>query len=206
MSITFLNQLGVIPVLMIALTGLIMLRGPDPEKAVRRLLLYLLGIYVFLLLALFITMRFLTEPYNQPFFQLSNLLAPSVLGITALVLLNWKRVFHTDPKTKIMAVSLGLVSVILFGALWSSQLSPGYLILPGALILVLGWTVGRWRDWLAVALTLFALSIFFGEYPLSTSNETNLLLGIFSKTKRTELISSILLTLGRGPLPTTVYD
>ena len=154
MSVTFLNQLGVIPVLLITLTGLLLLRGQNAERTAPRFLLFLLGMEVLSLLALFITMRVLTEPYNQPFFQLSNLLAPSVLGITALIILNLKRLAHTDRKFKITAILLGLAMVILFGLLWSSQLGVGYLILPGALVLVITWTIGRLRGWLAIVLSM----------------------------------------------------
>ena len=98
MSMTFLNQLSIIPALLIALTGLFMLRGQEAGKTERRLLFYSLGMGVLILLALFITLRFITKPYDQPFFQLSNLLAPSVLGLTALIILNVKALVQTDTR------------------------------------------------------------------------------------------------------------
>jgi hypothetical protein len=56
-----LNQLGVIPALLIILARMTILHGNDKEKTVRRFL-FLMGIGVPLLLVLFITMRFITEP------------------------------------------------------------------------------------------------------------------------------------------------
>jgi len=184
MSMTFLNQLGVIPALLITLTGLVMLRGQNGEKAARRFLLYLLGVGVLLLLVLFITMRFITEPYEQPFFQLSNLLAPSVLGISALIMLDVKELAHTDRKIKITAASLALGMVILFGLLWSSQLGVGYLVLPGALFLALVWALGRRYGRLATALGLLSLvGLFLNNWLMSnpldyTGGSPSVVLGI----------------------------
>jgi hypothetical protein len=91
MTTTLLSQLGIIPALLILLTGVIILRGNDKEKGTRRFLLFLLGTGVLCQLALFIIKRFATEPYNQPFFQATWLLAPSLLGILALILLNGRK-------------------------------------------------------------------------------------------------------------------
>ena len=161
MSMTFLNQLSIIPALLITLTGLLMLRGLEIGKAARRLLLYSLGMGVLILLGLFVTMRFITEPYDQPFFQLSNLLAPSILGLTALIILNVKALAQADTRIRIAAILAGLAVVFLFGLLWSSQLGVGYLILPGALILAIGWALGKRYGWLVIILGLLSLGIFF---------------------------------------------
>ena len=90
MSTTFYDQLGVIPAALIALMSVFILRGQDAEKAVRRFLLFLFSVGILVLSVLFLTMRFITQPYDQPFFQLSRLLAPSILGVMALVVLNIK--------------------------------------------------------------------------------------------------------------------
>lgn len=161
MSMTFLNQLSIIPALLIALTGLFMLRGQEAGKTERRLLFYSLGMGVLILLALFITLRFVTEPYDQPFFQLSNLLAPSLSGLTVLIILNLKALAKTDTRTRIAGTLACLAMVVLFGLLWSSQLGVGYLILPGALILAIGWALGRRYGWLVIILGLFSLGIFY---------------------------------------------
>ncbi len=55
-----LNQLGVIPALLIIQARMTILHGNDKEKTVRRF--FLMGMGVPLLLVLFITMRFITEP------------------------------------------------------------------------------------------------------------------------------------------------
>ena len=73
MSMTFLNQLSVIPALLVIFPALLLLRGQDEERSSSRVLLYLLGMGVLILLALFVTKRFITEPYDQPFFQLASL-------------------------------------------------------------------------------------------------------------------------------------
>ncbi len=161
MSMTSLDQLGVIPALLIILASMTILHGKDKEKTVRRFILFLMGIGVLLLLVLFITMRFITEPYDRPFFQLSSLLAPSVLGVLALITLNVKELAGMNHKARITAVLLGLSMFVLLGLLWNSQLGVEYLILPGVLVLALGWGLGTRYGWLAITLSLLSLGMFF---------------------------------------------
>ena len=158
---TSMNQLGVIPALLIILASMTILHGKDKEKTVRRFILFLMGIGVLLLLVLFITMRFITEPYDRPFFQLSSLLAPSVLGVLALITLNVKELAGMNHKARITAVLLGLSMFVLLGLLWNSQLGVEYLILPGVLVLALGWGLGTRYGWLAITLSLLSLGMFF---------------------------------------------
>lgn len=106
MSMTFFDQLGVIPALLLVLPGLFILNGQDAEKSARRFLLYSLGMAVLTLLALFITQRFITEPYDQPFFQLSKLLVSSIGGLTALILLNVKALAGMNWRGRVMAILL----------------------------------------------------------------------------------------------------
>jgi len=161
MSMTFLNQLSVFPALLIVFPGLLILHSQDTEKSMRRFLMYLLGMGVLILLALFVTMRFITEPYNQPFFQLANLLAPSILGINVLFLLNARALAYMSGKIRITAVAAGMAMLALFGLLWNSQLAVEYLILPGTLILVLGWALGKRFGWLVAILGLLSLAVFY---------------------------------------------
>ena len=114
MSMTFINQLGVLPALLVILPGVFILHGQDLDRTSRRFLLYLLGMGTLLLLALFITMRFITEPYDQPFYQLSNLLAPSLLGIIALSVLNIKAMKSMSGKARMVVVLLYASIAILF--------------------------------------------------------------------------------------------
>ena len=161
MSMTFINQLGVLPALLVILPGVFILHGQDLDRTSRRFLLYLLGMGTLLLLALFITMRFITEPYDQPFYQLSNLLAPSLLGIIALSVLNIKAMKSMSGKARMVVVLLYASIAILFWLMWNSQLAVGYLIVPGALILAIGWALGKRFGWLTMILSLLSLGVFY---------------------------------------------
>ena len=157
MSMTFLNQLGAIPVILITLTCIFILRGEQKVSVTRRFLLFLFGLGVLLQLALFATMRFITEPYNQPFFQLSELLTPSLLGITALILLNLIHMEKMDRKTRIMVGVLGMAMIILFGLLYDFRTGRGVWIVPEALTLIFGWALVWRRDRLMIFLSLLSL-------------------------------------------------
>ena len=63
--------------------------------------------------------------------------------------------------TRIAVVLLGLTMATFYGLFWNSQLSVSYLILPGALILAIGWTLGKRFGWLAIGLSLLSLVVFF---------------------------------------------
>ncbi|HEX9617535.1 MAG TPA: hypothetical protein VGA03_08955, partial [Anaerolineales bacterium] len=159
MSMSFLQQTAILPALLVALAGSLALRGPDKGKAAQRFLLFLLGIAALFLSVLFISMRFVSEPYDWPFFQLSSLLAPSLVGVLALITLNLKHLVGMNRKTRIAAALLGLAMLVLFSLLWNSGLEVQYLILPGALVLVLGWALGSRHRWLAITLSLLSLGI-----------------------------------------------
>jgi hypothetical protein len=159
MSMTYLQQMAVLPALLVAVAGILAFRGECEGEAARRFLLLLLMMGVVFLLALFITMRFITEPYDQPFFQLSRLLAPSLLAVVALILLNMKGVASMSRSARITAVLLALAMLILFGLLWDSRLGLAYLILPGALALAVAWALGQRYLWLAIALSLLSLGV-----------------------------------------------
>jgi hypothetical protein len=161
MSMTFINQLGVIPALLVVLPGMLILHGQENDRSKRRFLLYSLGMGTLLLLALLITKRFITEPYEQPFFQLSNLMAPSIMGMIALSLLNIKAIAGMSGQLKMVVILLFVAMAALFGLLWNSQLGIGYLIVPGVLILAIGWTLGKRFGWLTTILSLLSLVIFY---------------------------------------------
>lgn len=161
MTMTFLNQIAIIPALLIAVASWLTLRGEEGERAGWRFQLLMLGIGVLFLFSLFFTMRLITEPFDQPFFRLSTLLTPSVLGVLALILLNLRHLAGMDRKNRIAVVLLGLAMFVLFGLLWNSRLGVAYLILPGAVVLALGWALGTRYGWLALSLSLLSLGIFF---------------------------------------------
>ncbi len=160
MTTTLLNQLGIIPAILITLTGILILRGENKEGNVPRFLLFLLGVMVLFQLALFIIRRFFTEPYNQPIFQATWLLAPSILGILALILLNARTAWiNMNRRTKAAVGALALVTAVLFTLNRDSQWGLEFLILPGAVILSVGWALGRRHPRLAIILSLFSIAI-----------------------------------------------
>ncbi|MCK6584606.1 MAG: hypothetical protein L6Q49_16045 [Anaerolineales bacterium] len=160
MTTMLLNQLGIIPAILITLTGLLILRGEDKERNTPRFLLFLLGVMVLFQLALLIIRRFFTEPYNQPIFQATWLLAPSILGILALILLNARTAWRNmNRRTRAATGLLALVTAALSALNWNPQWGLEFLILPGALILSIGWALGRRHPRLAVILSLFSIAI-----------------------------------------------
>jgi hypothetical protein len=158
MTLNILIQLGIIPAILIALAGIMILRGEDKARSARRFLLFLLGAGVLILLALVLTFRFISGDDPRLYFQLAWLSAPSFLGILALILLYAKAgLAGTDRRTRIMVGSLGLAMIILFGLNWNPQFGIEFFILPGALLLTLGWALGRRWHWLAIFLSLLCL-------------------------------------------------
>lgn len=169
MSMTILNQLGAIPAILITLICLLILRGEDKESAARRFLLFLLGLGMIMQLSLLITMHFITEPYNQPFFQLSGILTPSLLGVTALILLNLKYLGNMDRRTRVIAGAMGVALLIMFILLYDFRTGMGVWIFLHLMVLVPGWGLARQRDWLAIALGLLCLTV-IGIYHFSMSH------------------------------------
>jgi hypothetical protein len=208
MSMTFTNQLGVIPALLIALACVLVLRRVEPEYAQRRLLLFLLGLGVLLNSARYITMRYVTEPYNQPFFELSNLLAPSMLGITAMVLLNIKGISKMGQNTRMVAIILGIVFCVLYGLVWRNQVGIEYLIVPGTLILAIGWVLGMRSPrltlilgWLSVAVHaslnwIFTHPIDYSEIPTPRILGSIIFILIYVSPGLSTVVSALLVTQG----------
>jgi hypothetical protein len=165
MSMTYLQQIAVMPALLLTLASLLALHGPNEEKGKRRFLLFLLVIGVLLLTAVFLTNQPPGAPYNSLSFQLPTLLTPAIAGVLALILLNLKSVGAFNRREKMTAGLLGLAMLILFGLLWNSRLSIAYLILPGAVALAIAWQLSNRYRRLAVFLSLYALAaLFFYNY------------------------------------------
>lgn len=140
--------------------GIMILRDEDKEGGARRFLLFLLGMGVLILLMLVLTMRFISGNDPQPYFQLGWLSAPSLLGILALISLHARAgLTSMDRRARITAGSLGLAMIILFVLNWNPQFGIELFILPGVLILTLGWALGRRWDWLAIVLSLMGLGM-----------------------------------------------
>ena len=161
MSMTFLNQLSVIPALFIALACTLILRGEKTENARGRLLLFSLGLGGLLLSALFVTARYFDEPYNQASFQLTNLLTSSLLGLTALILLNIKDLKNMSRRAISFALILGVIVGVLYGLLSNNQFGIGFLVLPGALVLAIGWPLKKRFKSLDTILGLLSLALLF---------------------------------------------
>jgi len=186
MSTTLLNQLGIIPAILITLAGIMILRGEDKERSGRRFLLFLLGVGVSILLVLVVIMRFVSEDDPRFYFQLAWLSASSLLGVLALILLKARAVLTgVDRRTRITAGALGLVMLILIGLNWNPQFGIEFFILPGVLMLALGWALGMRWDWLAIVLSLLCLGMLgsFNYYmshpPDYTANPPPVFLSIF---------------------------
>lgn len=160
MSMTTLDQLAVVPALLVTLAATLILRDDDGQTRRRRYLLFLPALGVVLLVALLlVASRPGAEP-NPLSFRLPVLLSPTVVGLTALIVLNLNAYFGLDRRTR----RLALVPLLLFIALLAaSALNPRlalpYLVLPGAVLIALGWLIGRRYGAWSVILSFLALGL-----------------------------------------------
>jgi hypothetical protein len=157
MTMNLLNQLGIIPAILITLVGVMILRDEDKERGTRRFLLFLLGTVAVILLVM-VVMRFVSGNNPQFYFQLAWLSASSLLGVLALILLSARAgLAGMDRRTRITFGAMGLAMLILFVLNWNPQFGIEFYILPGMLMLALGWTLGMRRDWLGIVLGFMCL-------------------------------------------------
>lgn len=144
----------VIPLLLIGLSGWLLLRG-EPPRAGSRFLLVLLGATALLLLFFLVSPGF-ESPYDRFTTELPIILMPTIIALLVLIamFLKWVRVMSS--RARIIALVLMVAIAVLLGLQWNSRLSVS-LILPGALILFVTWSLG-WRfGWLPEALGLISL-------------------------------------------------
>lgn len=113
MSLTFMNQLGAIPAILIVLAGILVTRNQGPDHAARRLVFVLLWSGVILLASLLVTGRSFTELHRSQFIELSSLLSPSLLGIITLILLNLKAFSQMNRRDRTIAILLGVGMLVL---------------------------------------------------------------------------------------------
>ena len=113
MSLTFMNQLGAIPAILIVLAGILVTRNHGPDHAARRLIFVLLWSGVILLATLLVTGRSFTELHRSQFIELSSLLSPSLLGIISLILLNLKAFSQMNRRDRTMAILPGVGMLVL---------------------------------------------------------------------------------------------
>lgn len=161
---TYLNQISILPALLITLGGLLVLRNAEEEKAQRRFLLYLLVVGSLLLLALFIAIQMTPPRDNRPFWQVSAVLIPAVIGVLALIVLRSKQLAAMSRGAQLLAlllaVAVGLAGMVVSS--WNTRFELAYRILPGVLVLVLGWALGRRFQKTAVFVAILLLLCLFG--------------------------------------------
>ena len=159
MTIGSLYLLGLIPAGLILLVGVLIFNVSASKTRKRNLLLYLLAVGVFALLAMWIAVQLTPEGDNQPFSQVTGVLAPSLLGVLALILLNLGVLLKLRGRALFLASLLALFLVALIIALWNEPGGILFYILPGALILGLTWAAARKTGGLPVVLSLIVLAL-----------------------------------------------
>jgi len=115
-----------------------------------------------LLLALLGAMLMTPALDNRPFWQVANVMVPTIIGVLALVGLYGKQLTTAGRGTQLWALLLllGLAGMVI--AYWNTQFELAYRILPGLAILVLGWAVGRRFRNTAVLLAVLLLLALLG--------------------------------------------
>jgi hypothetical protein len=159
---TYLNQIGIIPALLLTLGGLLVLCSTKGEKAQRRFLLYLLIAGCLLLLALFVAIQMTPPRDNRPFWQVSTVLTPVVIGVLALIALHSKRRAAMSRTAQLLALLLAVGLAVLVITYRDTGFAMAYSILRGVLVLVVGWAVGRRFPRTAVFMGLLLLLALFG--------------------------------------------
>ncbi|MCB8977596.1 MAG: hypothetical protein H6657_09265 [Ardenticatenaceae bacterium] len=170
---TQLSQIGILPVLLIALGGLLVLRSAEPEKAQQRFLRYLLLVGSMLLLALLVSIQMTPLQDNRPFWQVSTVMMPAIIAVLALILLHARQIKIGGRATQlwVLLLLLGLAGLI---AYWRFPLDLAYSILPGVAVLVLGWLIGRRFRRTAVLLAILLFLALLGLNLMQTIPASNL--------------------------------
>lgn len=158
---TYLNQISILPALLITLGGLLVLRSTEEEKAQRRFLLYLLVVGSLLLLALFAAIQMTPQQDRRPFWQVSAVLIPAVIGVLALIVLHGKQLAAMSRGAQLLALLLAVGLAGMMVSSWNTRFNIVF-ILPGVLVLVLGWAVGRRFQKTAVFVAFLLLLGLFG--------------------------------------------
>jgi hypothetical protein len=159
---TYLNQIGILPALLITLGGLLTLRSAESEKAQRRFLLYLLVMGSLLSLALFVAIQMTLPQDYRPFRQVAPVLIPALIGVLALIMLHGKQLAAMSRGAQLLALLLavGLAGMVIIHRNTPFELA--YRILPGFAVLALGWAVGRRYQKTAVFIAILLLLALLG--------------------------------------------
>ncbi|MBL7063772.1 MAG: hypothetical protein ISS49_06115 [Anaerolineae bacterium] len=154
MTETLLIQIAVIPALLVVLAGMLVLHVGSDRTAGRRFLLFLLATGVLLIVTVFVARQFWPE---WSAYQVSNLLAPVLTGVLALILVNLKLLAQLRTGEKAVAALLGLVLLVPQAGIWREPSDMTYAFLPGALLLAAAWALVGFPNALAVSLSLASL-------------------------------------------------
>jgi hypothetical protein len=159
MSMTSLHQMAVIPAFLLTLGALLLLRGLDDEAAARRLLRILPAAGVLLLASALLAHTFLSSVHLLS--NLPGLLAPLVWGILTLVALNITRLPALPVQERRLVLAGLLLMFILMGLLWRFMLGFAFFLVPGLLLLLLGWKWGRQHPRWLIGLGMGAFLYYF---------------------------------------------
>lgn len=169
MSMTYLEQIGIFPALLLTLGGLLVMRSAEEERAQRRFLLYLLVVGNLILLALFVAIQMTPPQDNRPFWQVSTVLSPAVIGVLALILLHGKYLVAMSREAQLLALLLAVGLAAMVIAYWDTWFDMAYSVLRGVFVLVLGWAAGRRLQKTAVLVAVLLLLALFGLNALSSA-------------------------------------
>lgn len=159
---TYLNQIGILPALLIALGGLLILRSAESEKAQGRFLRYLLLVGSGLLLALLVAILLTPSRDNRPYWRVATVMMPTTIGLLALIILQGKQLTAASRRTQLWALLLLLGLAVMVIGYWDTPFELAYRILPGVVVLVLGWLIGRRFRNTAVLLAILLLLALLG--------------------------------------------
>ena len=158
---TIYNHLGIIPAALIIVAGLVIIYAGPKKTAGRRLLIFLLIVGVLLMLAIFVAMNLSDDKIDRSVFQILTLLTPAIVGVVALVLLNLRHLVSLSRGRQFIVLLFVLALLALFILIWDPDLGLEYVVLPGILVLALGWSLGSRSGHLAVTMSLIALAGLF---------------------------------------------
>ena len=159
------NPILIISPFFIILAGMLIRYGSDMEKAQRRFFFFLLIMGTLALVFNAITTPSTYESVNWPLFQLASLMVPALIGILALTILNIRSITRLHGMARIGAVILIVAQVVLLYPLQTNPMGNiGPFVLPGVIILVIGWALGYRRPRLAVLLSVLVLAGVFWAY------------------------------------------
>jgi hypothetical protein len=159
---TYLSQLGILPALLITLGGLLLLHSETDDAIQRRFLNYLLIVGALLLLALSVAIWLTPAQDNRPYWPVTTVLIPAFVGVLALLVLHTQQVTALSRWAQLLALLLSVGLAVMLVRYRGTQFELAYLIVPGVLVLALGWFVGRRYRTATIILGCLSLLALFG--------------------------------------------